>query len=82
MEQMKETLKQFDERIKKENATEKYNERMKRRLYKSDHKGSPGNTYKSHRKTPQIRKPSTKINKGEKFEKLSKFDRKISKRGY
>ena len=60
----------------------KYNERMKRRLYKSDHKGSPGNTYKSHRKAPQIRKPSTKVNKGEEFTRLSFFERRLLKRGY
>ena len=76
MEQMKETLKQFNKRIKKERATEKYNERMRKRLHESDHKGNPGNTYKSHRKPPQIRKSSIKISKGEKFINLTNAQKK------
>ena len=75
---MKETLKQFDKRIKKENAKENYNIRMQWRQYQKDHKGSPGKPYKSHRKASQIRKASTKVNKGEKFEKSKPWTKRIA----
>ena len=66
---MKETLTQFDKRVKKERATEKYNDRMRARLQKT---GNPGKAHKIHDKEPQTRKVSTKVNKGEEFDKSKK----------
>ena len=60
-------------------AIEKYNDRMKKRLQKVN--GS-GKAQKDHGKEPQKRKPSTKVNKGEEFTRLSKYERRILKRGY
>ena len=61
----------------KEKETAKYNERMKERLFKSNQKGSSGRTKKVYAKEPQIRKPSTKVNKGESFTKSKPWTSKI-----
>ena len=74
---MKETLKQFDKRIKKERAREKYNERMKERLRKSFRKHNTRNVCKRFTQKPQSRKPSTKVNKGEKFVKKSNAEKSM-----
>lgn len=76
MEQMKETLEQFDKRFKKERAIEKYNDRMKERLLKSFKKHNTRNVCKRYTPKPQSRKTNTKINKGEEFVKLTNAEKK------
>ena len=82
METLSKTLADFDRKVKKERATEKYNDRMRKRLRESDGKGSPGKAHKDNSKEPQIRKVSTKVNKGEEFTRLSKYARRLLRRGY
>ena len=79
METMSKALQDFDRKVKKERAREKYNDRMKKRLHKVN--GS-GKAQKDHSKEPQKRKVSTKVNKGEEFTRLSKYARRLLKRGY
>lgn len=79
METMIEALDKLHRKVKKEIAKKKYNDRMKKRLHKVN---GPGNTHKVHYKEPQSRKVSTKVNKGEEFTRLSRYERRILKRGY
>ena len=72
-------LHDFFRMIKKAKKKEKYNDRMKKRLQKVN--GS-GKAQKNHSKEPQSRKPSTKVNKGEEFTRLSKYARRLLRRGY
>ena len=59
----------IDRKVKKERAREKYNDRMRNRLQKT---GNPGKAHKMHDKKPQARKASTKVNKGDEFDKSKK----------
>ena len=70
---MKETLTQFDKRVKKERATEKYNDRMRKRLQKVN---VSGKSQKTCVYEPQTRKVSTKVNKGDEFSKIPNKDRR------
>ena len=79
METMSITLKEFESIVKQERARDKYNDRMKKRLQKVN--GS-GKAQKDRSKEPQSRKVSTKVNKGESFTRLSKYERRLLRRGY
>ena len=72
---MKETLQDFDKRVKKERATEKYNDRMRARLHKVN---GPGKAHKVHDKEPQTRKVSTKVNKDDEFSKSKPWTKRIA----
>ena len=75
METMSKTLQDFDRKVKKERARDKYNDRMKKRLQKVN--GS-GKAQKVHSKKPQSRTASTKVNKGEEFTKSKPWTKRIA----
>ena len=79
METMSKALEKLHRKDEKERAREKYNDRMKKRLQKVN--GS-GKAQKNHSKNPQSRNPSTKVNKGEEFTRLSVYEKRLLRRGY
>ena len=58
----------------KEEKTKKYNERMALRLHPNT---SAGKAPRASNLQPQVRKPSTKVNKGEEFVKKSNFNKQL-----